>query len=598
MRVEEIFYFWISLFSLFLFIQVIQWIQNTKIKKRYKKFKYFTDYARFKDLINPKINKIIIVFANLLLVLSLAFLITFTVIDFQVYQYYYVMLIPIVVSDATIIFHELTRKKQQLDLEDVDTAYYKIDGMITNTDRYVSERESVIKEVNQYMEATQIELAPLLGKSSSALFTSIIDDLNIKKASLQSKIDNLQKNIETLKAAFLEALNHKLKNEKTSFTKIFKTSSTDSAERDPADEMVEIRRSTEEKIAKAIDSYVSIATSLPLKEIQIIFQTYSKFNDTIQTDSIIGVLEKMTLETSEQEIFVELLYSIPMDIGEVFKLYFIPKDIQWVYTSDFTQMLTPAQKRAVYKELIHQKASQSLQKILSQLDPVTLSEIDELSHIVKVEEEVLAKIKRYQRITDRLYQSFNALNAVENIYLIMNQMEKPLPETREFIKSHPIESTDLNLLADSVFEFYHREFARISFDVIAMIELMDTFKSLNDASRNLFDWNRLEEFILENAALLKIDYVYLGWGLFIADLEKTNLISKIKEISSWGQDTFKRLLLRFDSTQSLDYTRIKETGRLEKNILSHPRFTPFKDRLPNIIMRIENQRMTLEEIRI
>jgi len=165
MRVDYIFYFWLTLFSLFVLIQLIQWIQNSRIKNRYKKFKYFTDYDRFKDLINPKFNKFIFVIANLLLVVSLAFLITFTFIDFQVYQYYYIMFIPILISDATIIYHEYSRKYQKIDLEEADVAYYKIDGIISNTDRYIEERQAVVKELEIYMQTTQKELAPLLGKS-------------------------------------------------------------------------------------------------------------------------------------------------------------------------------------------------------------------------------------------------------------------------------------------------------------------------------------------------------------------------------------------------------------------------------------------------
>ena len=598
MRVDYIYYFFLALFGLFILIQGLQWIQNTKIKNRFKKFKYFDDYGRFKDLINPKLSKKIIIFANFLLLLNIAFLVTFSFIDFAVYRYYFYMLIPIVISDATILFHEYTRKFQQLDLEEVDVAYYKIDGIITNNDRFIQEKETVIKDITTYMKETQEELSPLLGKSSSALFSSIIEDLNKKKAQLQSKIDNLQSNIEQMKVAFVETLNLKLKNEKTNFNKIFKATSMDSADKDPADEMLEIKRLTEEKIAQAIDSYVSLAQKLPLSELQVIFQTYARFSDSIKTSSVVDVLEKMEIETNEYEFFASLLYSVPMDIGDVFKKFFIPRDIQWIYTPQFAQLLNPPQKRAVYKELMHQKATLSLQKILAQLDPVTLSEMDELSHMIDVSPEVTEKINRYQRITDRLYQGFNALNAAENIYLILDRLERPQKATQEFLRSHPLEGIDVNQYAERIFELYHLEFNVFATDIISIIEIIDAFKGLSENSRTLFNWQSLEDFILENAGLLKIQYVYLGLGLFLVDLEKTNLFAKIKELAPHQQVKFEQLLNHFDQQQNMDFNRIKETGKWDKNIFSHPRLASFREKLPNIIMRIENQRMTLNEMRI
>ena len=598
MRVDYIFYFWLTLFSLFVLIQLTQWIQNSRIKNRYKKFKYFTDYDRFKDLINPKFNKFIFVIANLLLVVSLAFLITFTFIDFQVYQYYYIMFIPILISDATIVYHEYSRKYQKIDLEEADVAYYKIDGIISNTDRYIEERQAVVKELEIYMQTTQKELAPLLGKASSALFSSIIEDLEKKKTTIQGKIDNLQSNIDSLKVGFIETLNLKLKNEKANFNKIFKATSMDSSERDSADEMLEIKVSTEEKIAQAVDSYVSMAQNLPLKEIKIIFQTYAKFNENITATSVISILEKMVLETTEYKAFIDIFYAIPVDVGEVFKHYFIPKDIQWIYTHQFVEKLVPSQKRAVYKELIVQKASQSIQTLLAQLDPVTLSEMDELSHIVKVDPIIIDKIKRYQRITERLYQSFNALNAPENIYLILQQLQYKSSETQDFLNNHPLNSVDLNIYAETIFKLYHQEFQNIAEEVIHIIEMLDSFKAFDENARALFNWDRLENFILENAGRLNLGYVYLGLGLFYIDLEKTNLLTRMNELKEPEQHRFKMLLNKFDSDQNFNFERIKDTGKWDKNILNHPRVYRYKDRLPNIIMRVENQRMTLSNIAI
>lgn len=598
MRVEYFYYFWLALFVLFILIQLIQWIQNIRIKNRYKKFKFFNDYARFKELINPKISKKIIIFANFLIFASIAFLLTFSFIDFPVYRYYFYLLIPLALSDATIIYHEYTRKHQKLDLEEVDVAYYKIDGMITNTDRYIEERTIVIKELASYMQTTQKELAPLLGKSSSALFTSILDDLNKKKAELQGKIDNLQNNIEQLKNAFVETLNLKLRNENAPFNKIFKSTSTDATAMDATEEIGEIKRSTEAKIAQAIDSFVSMAPALPLTELKVIFQTYAKFSENIPSTSILNVLEKMNLETTEYDEFIEIFYNIPMEMGEIFKKYFIPKDIQWIYTPTFATKLLPPQKRAVYKELIHQKATRSLETILAQLDPVTLSELDELSHIVDVDPVVLAKIKRYQRITDRLYQSFNALNAPENIYLILAQRQKPLKETRDFLTAHPLDGIDVNQHAETIFSLYHQEFNRMAQEVISIVESLDAFKALNHESRSLYNWTYLEDFILENAGRLNLNYVYLGLGLFLMDLEKTNLLIRLSELPVHDQDRFKNLIQRFDTTGNLDFKRIKETGKWDKNILIHPRISGFKDRLPNIIMRVENQRMTLSSVPI
>lgn len=598
MRTDYIYYFWISIFGIFVLIQVFQWIQNLKIKSRFKKFKYFDDYARFKDLINPNKSKLIIVFANLIFASGLIFLVIFSFIDLAVYRYYFYLIIPVVISDVSVIFHEYARKYQQLDLEEVDVAYYKIDGIMTNTDRFIQERELVIKEINNYMAATQKDLAPLLGKSSSALFSSIIDDLNKKKTQLQHKIDNLQNNIDQMKLAFIEMLNLKLQNEKANFNKIFKSTSMDSAEKEPMDEMLEIKKLTEEKISQAIDSYVSLARKLPMQEIKVILNTYAKFSDSIQSTSLIQILEKAELETNEYDFFAELLYSIPMDIGDVFKQYFIPNDIHWIYTTRFTEQLNPSQKRAVYKELMNQKATLSLQRILAQLDPVTLSEMDELSHLIEVAPEITKKISRYQRITDRLYQGFNALNAPENIYFILSQLERPQKATQEFLQSHPLEGIDLNQYAEAIFELYHQEFNVFANDIISIIEIIDAFKSLSENSRTLFNWQALEDFIIENAGLLKIKYVYLGLGLFLVDLEKTNLFAKIKELTPHQQVKFEQLLSHFDQQQNIDFNRIKETGKWDKNILSHPRLASFREKLPNIIMRIENQRMTLNEMRI
>ena len=598
MRTDYIYYFWISIFGIFVLIQVFQWIQNLKIKSRFKKFKYFDDYARFKDLINPNKSKLIIVFANLIFASGLIFLVIFSLIDLAVYRYYFYLIIPVIISDVSVIFHEYARKYQQLDLEEVDVAYYKIDGIMTNTDRFIQERELVIKEINNYMAATQKDLAPLLGKSSSALFSSIIDDLNKKKTQLQHKIDNLQNNIDQMKLAFIEMLNLKLQNEKANFNKIFKSTSMDSAEKEPMDEMLEIKKLTEEKISQAIDSYVSLARKLPMQEIKVILNTYAKFSDSIQSTSLIQILDKAELETNEYDFFAELLYSIPMDIVDVFKQYFIPNDIHWIYTTRFTEQLNPSQKRAVYKELMNQKATLSLQRILAQLDPVTLSEMDELSHLIEVAPEITIKISRYQRITDRLYQGFNALNAPENIYFILSQLERPQKATQEFLQSHPLEGIDLNQYAEAIFELYHQEFNVFANDIISIIEIIDAFKSLSENSRTLFNWQALEDFIIENAGLLKIKYVYLGLGLFLVDLEKTNLFAKIKELTPHQQVKFEQLLSHFDQQQNIDFNRIKETGKWDKNILSHPRLASFREKLPNIIMRIENQRMTLNEMRI
>ncbi len=599
MNAEIFYYFWLGLFGVFLLIQVLQWLQSRTIHNRYKKFKRFEDYDRFKDLINPKLSLKLLVFANSILVLTLIAFGVFLFIDFQVFQYYFFMVIPVLVSDASIIYHEYSRKFQQLNLEEIDTAYYQIDGIITNTDRYVSERQAVIKEINEYMEETKNELAPLLGKSSSALFTSIIEDLNAKKAALQSKIDNLQDNITSLKTKFLDALSKKLQNEEVKFSKLFKSTSMDASEQDIPAEIHQIRRATEEKIAQAIASYISMAEKLPLPEIQTVFHTFSKFTESVDTDIVLNILDKMSIEPSERDILTEVLFTIPSDIVQLFKKFFIPRDINWVYSHSFNEHLNASQKRAVYKELMHQKATRSLQTILASLDPLTLSEMDELSHLVDVDPMINEKIQRYQKITETLYQSFNTFNAAENIYIILSQIKSPLSDTQDFLKANPFAATDLNQHAEAIFALYHREFSQISRDVIDIIETMDVFASLQQGSRSsLFNWKTLETFILENAALIQPDYVLVGFGLFLVDLEKSNLLSQAKQLPEWAQNTFKQLLKNYDINQDVDVERLQATGRFDKNLLNHARFNPFKDRLPNIIMRIENERMTLNDMAI
>lgn len=595
MTINLIYYIWLGVFGVFVLIQLFQWGYRLITQNRTVKLTKITDYELKKDKINPGLNKVIFIFSQVLVVASLGFIIYFQTLDFEVYKYYFFMLIPIAISDGSIIFYELTKTRYHFDLEKVDTAYYRIEGIKSNVDRYIQERNQLINKLSVFISQTNQLLENLLKGSSSSIFQSVMEDLSKNQTVIENKILNLNENITKIENSFIEELINYLKNKEADFKHFFKEHSVDDVEHDSETEYKNIVKHTHIKIQEAIHSFCSVNAHISLEETQHIFMILDSYEDKIDRDLVILLLEKASIESTEYSEFNRFFYKANIDFKEVFDSYIVPNDKSWFFDRHLMSIQDKSIIRYIFKSVLTQNADKSLHRLIRTLDAKVISDIEDLSQVIEIEPNVRKTIEVYSRITRKLYRSINPMNETENLLIILKSLKDPLPETVDTLNQIKNSPTSTSASAFEISQVYKNEISRIAPLIIDSFELIDYIQTLvSEEVDSLFDYKALEDFILEAAFLLDTSQILLGFTFTMINVKHLKTSLDELQVDPWKTKIDR--LLHYLTINENDFKTKMYQDVFKEVILKNPRFKAYQPVLPQIIMRLEKTRLSIEKL--
>ena len=594
MTVDMIFYIWLSLFGAITLIQLSQWIVRLIKIQRSVNLTRFSDYPNKKGVINPDLNKVIFGLAQLIVVAALGMTVVFQFLDFQVYKYYFFLLIPMALGDGSIIFYELTKKRYHFDLEIPDAAYYRIEGIQQNAEQYIQEKNQLVIRLDQFINETKQLLGPLLSGDNSRIFSPVIDELAKNYEAINHKISNLNANIEQLKSSFIAEFKRYLESDTYDFKKMFKDHSVDDTDQDADNEFKAIITKTQKRVQDAIHSFCTINAKINLNESTQLLSILNQFDATIDSALVKTILEKLTIDSNEYLEFNQVFYQSKIDFDAVFTDHIVPNDRAEFFDASLMQIPDRSVIRKIFKSVLTLKAEKSLNRLMMTLDAKVISDIDDLSQLIKVDSDLRYRIQVYAKLTRRLYQSMNPMNQIENITMILKTLEKPLKSTQSVIqKINQQGYTNANYLHDAISQAYKEEIGRIAPLIIDSYELINWIQTqvANDAD-TLFDFEHLETYVLEAAFKLKPDDILLGMAFALVNVKFYK--SQLKELFEEPWKSKLERLLKLLNLDEQGFATQAPQSTFESLIKNNPRFRSQQKILPQIIMRLEKRRLSLD----
>lgn len=575
-------------------IQLLQWSFRLIEKRRSIQLGHFSEYMNKKTKINPEMNKGVFILAQFVVLAGLGLTIYFQFLDFQVYKYYFFLLIPLALTDGSIIFYELTKNRYHYDLEPIDEAFYRIEGIKKNADKYIDERHQLILKLDAFIIATKELLGDLLKGDSSTIFEPILDELSKNYESVNKKIQNLNDNIQHLEEGFIAELKKYINSNDADFKQLFKNHSVDDVDHDAEGEFKAIQSKTQSRVQGAIHSFCSINARMSLGESQQLFSILNQFESTIETKLVQTMLEKLSVESTEYSEFNRIFYHSNVDFPVIFESYIIPNDKSWFFDQHLMQIPNPGVIRKILKEVLTQKAEKSLSRLIQTLDAKLISDIEDLTQLIDVDPEILRQINVYARISRRLYQSINPMNQTENMQIILKKLKNPLPETQEVLNAmNQARESNSESIQQSINRVYKSEISRLAPLIIDSFELVDFIQSLlaQDADTT-FDHTAIESYIMEAAFQLNPTEILLGFAFTMLNVK--HLKTPLEEL---GEEPWKTKIERLFYHLKFEPSAFKTQPPqvLFKNLISHnPRFKSYQSIMPQIIMRLEKRRLSLD----
>lgn len=577
-------------------MQLVQWGFRLIEKRRSIQLGHFSEYMNKKSKINPELNRVIFILTQLIVLSGLGLTIYFQFLDFQVYKYYFFLLIPLAITDGSVIFYEITKNRYHYNLEPVDEAFYRIEGIKQNADKYIDERHQLILKLDSFIQATKKLLGNLLKGDSSSIFEPVLDELAKNYESVNKKIQNLNDNIQQLEEGFIDELKKYINGTDADFKQLFKNHSVDDVDHDVEAEFKAIQSKTQSRVQGAIHSFCSINARISLNESQQLFSILNQFESTIDSKLVQTMLEKLSVESNEYGEFNRTFYKSNVDFPVVFESYIIPNDKPWYFDQHLMQIPDPGVIRKILKEVLTQKAEKSLSRLIQTLDTKLISDIEDLTQMIEVEHEIIRKIHVYSRITQRLYRSLNPMNQTENMQIILKKLNNPLPETKEVLTAlNQARESDSESIQQSINRVYKNEISRIAPLIIDAFELVDYIQSLlAHEADTMFDHAAIESFIMEAAFQLNPTEILLGFAFTMMNIKL--LKTPLEELND---EPWKSKIERLFYHLKFDHANYKTQPPqvLYKNLISHnPRFKSYQAILPQIIMRLEKRRLSLEHL--
>lgn len=595
MTVDQIYIIWLSLFAAVIVLQLVQWGLRFVTKYQILKLKYFDNYPKKREKVNPGLNKIFFISAQVIVVLALGMTLYFQFLDYQVYKYYLFMLLPIAISDGSIVFYELTRNKYHYNLEPVDTAYYRIEGITSNAQNYAEDRNQLLIKLDAFMTHTRESLVQLLKGDSSSIFQSVIDSIEKERDTIERKIANLEKNITHLKERFIDLFTQYLNNEEPSFKEIFKEHSVDDTDRDAASEFQAITSKTQSKIQEAITSFISVNAHISLAESQQIFTILAQFDHSIDTNLVRTLLAKLSIESDEYAEFNTYFYQAQIDFKVIFEEYIVPSDKSWFFDRNLLKLPDRGLIRTIYKLVLTHHAKKSLQRLIETLDAQVISEIEDLTDLIETDPAIKQKIRVYAQITRQLFKAINPMNETENLLIALKTMKEPSPSTQSLLKEINAVAHMDDAWRQKVSQTYKTELARLAPLIIDSYEVIHYLKSITaDDTPLLFDFSQLERYVLESAFQLDAVQIKLGYAFALVNAKYHRKLHDALREDPW-KNKVERLHhhLNIEPNQVVNQS-YQETFKYA--VRNNQHFRAYQAILPQIIMRLEKQRLSLDKL--
>ena len=584
----------ISIFSLVFssFLLFLQWFKTLRIRSRVK-IKDFKQYQSIRKYFVVRRNlRIIISYALILFIMTLVVVILFSI-EFNLFKDLLWFYVPLSLTSVSGFLHEFSRKYDFFDVRPFDQLYAEISKLSDNALEYrtqlIETRENIQDNINNLTKIIE-DINGLLNQNNH--FKSVLIEFDDLHRGISQQVLDIEGYVNEVKKRFIQSLLDYLNGIPMETSRIIDENLR---------KMIIEKSFDEKKIIERARTNIYQSMMQALKDNGItenkevsLAENLVKHGFRLDTAFLNLFLSTVKHPFVRQYVFIKLFYENGDFDENLFKNIIIPNDYYFYITDDYFANVPNDLRKKVPRWAIDSRSFNVVKALCLSFD---YSEIEYLSSYaiqMNVLDESFKLIEIFLFAVSESHQFFDSGNINENKFLILrrnsNRLERKSKEKLDLVTLNTLSAPRI---INFIHDLYDYEFKKMIPIFMNFVFLNYYYSQLSKHTVAWFNYEKLKSFVIECLILLDQEKMTVINFLILAEMSQNQgLDSRI--LYDKNLTEFFKMVLDKLNLPSLE--ELLSKNKLINLIRKSPEMDSNKELLNSVILRIEEERLTIEKM--